>query len=364
MTKTYKIFVLLGLLGLLFIFIVFAYQNDNKSKTNTKHKEANNVEKTTIQPEIIKVNETIAVFLREDSKEKILRKNEEVLVISKFLQPTFVIKKNKEISDLKIYFNDSKEDLLTSRFSNVERGYDKDQNPRIKFTYALEPRNHKMTIKYNMNNQEVIEEYSFLLILFDDFSAPLYKSKLWGMTKEASELYNNWEVKDGRLMANALPNEAKKGAISSLFFIQRFQGDFFVEFDLMPKSNIISFNTYLLERKLNFVFGNGNNKNVVVLNKHGAKGDFVFEPLKTYRIRLVRNQNIYEVFIAIKNDFSDSNSLFNYSDNDLILTYKDKERLKISFDAFGFTIWKNSGGIEIDNFYTANEDISGFEFYD
>ena len=365
MAKTYRICILLGLLGLSLIFLIFAYQNDYKSKNNIIQKEVNDTEKTTIQPEIMKADEIITVSLRENDEEKELRKNEEVLVISKSLQPIFVIKKNKKISDLRIYFDGSKEDLLSSRFSSVEPiEYDKDQNLKVKFTYTLEPKKHKIIVKYNTDNQEIVEEYSFLLVLFDDFSTPLYKSKLWGMTKEASELYNNWEVKDGRLIANTLPNEAKSGAISSLFFIQRFQGDFFVEFDLMPKSNIISFNTYLLERKLNFVFGNGNNKDVVILNKYGARGDFVFESLKTYRIRLVRNQNIYKVFIAIKNDFSDSNSLFDYLDNDLILTYGDKEQLKIPFDAFGFTIWKNSGGVEIDNFYTANEDISDFEFYD
>ena len=105
---------------------------------------------------------------------------------------------------------------------------------------------------------------------------------------------------------------------------------------------------------MNFVFGNGNNKDVTVLNK-SVKGKFIFEPFKTYRIRLIREQNIYKIFIASDKDIN--NSLFDFSDNNLVLVYEDKEQLKVPYDAFGFTIWPKSGGVEIDNFYTANEDI-------
>lgn len=338
MINNYKRFILLGLPVLLILTLVFFYLGYSKSKKAT-------------EPIITKPDEAITFFLQEGTEKVILEKDGKLSFISKSLQPVFIIKENKKISDLKIYFDDSEKDLITNKFSNAI--VEQDQGFKIQFPYTLEPESHKFIIKYIKDDKEITEEYAFLLILFDDFSVPLQKSSLWGLAETGLE-YNNWEIKEGRLIANSLPDEAKTSAISSLFFIRRFQGDFFVQFDLKPKSNNLSFLTYLLQRKLNFVFGNGSNRNVVLLQKN-TRGNFIFEALKTYHIRLIRNKNIYKIFVTDKDKFSDS---------DLLFIYEDKEQLKIPFDAFGFTIWKASGGVEIDNFYTSNEDISDiFNFY-
>ena len=359
MRNIYKFILFVLLSGTLFMSLTFFIpKEDDKSEVDIQPKSNNESENNVTQTEDIESNEAITIFLQEDEK-KILKKDKEIIFYSKSLQPTFIIKKNKEVSNLKIYFNDSREDLLTSRFSTANIGYENDLNIEIKFPYTLEPEKHQITAKYNIDNKEVVKEYNFLLVLFDDFSTTLNKSKLWGMTERTFENYNNWEIKNGQLIASSY--KAPAGAISSLFFVRRFQGDFFVEFNLTPRSNNISFNTYLLERKLNFVFGNGNNKDVTVLNK-SVKGKFIFEPFKTYRIRLIREQNIYKIFIASDKDIN--NSLFDFSDNNLVLVYEDKEQLKVPYDAFGFTIWPKSGGVEIDNFYTANEDIDSFNFYE
>ena len=361
MRNIYKFILFVLLSGTLFMSLTFFIpKEDNKPDIDLELKPNNNLENTTTKPEAIKPSGAVTVFLQENDRNKILTEDREILFISKSLQPTFVIKKNKEASNLKIYFDDSREDLLTSRFSNADINYENDSDIEIKFPYTIEPKKHQIAVKYNIDSKEVIKRYNFLLILFDDFSTTLNKSKFWGMAEKTFKNYNNWEIKNGRLIANSY--KAPDGAISSLFFVRRFQGDFFVEFNLTPRSNNISFNTYLLERKLNFVFGNGNNKNITVLNKN-IKGKFIFEPFKTYRIRLGREQNIYKIFIASNKDIS--NSLFDFSDNDLVLVYEDKEQLKVPYDAFGFTIWPKSGGVEIDNFYTANEDIDKYtNFYD
>ncbi|MCK4592837.1 hypothetical protein KAT63_05395 [Candidatus Parcubacteria bacterium] len=357
MTKTYKIFVLFGLLGILLIFLVFAYQNDNKSKTNTEHKEINNAEKTTIQPEIIKVDETIAVFLREDSKEKMLRKNEEVLVISKSLQPTFVVKKNKEILDLKIYFDESEEDLLSSRFSNADIYKNDKEEVKFKFPYTLNSEKHSLKIDYKFEGEEIFEEYNFILVFYDDFSVSLNESKFWGMTEEAKTCYDNWKIENGKLITNKLIfNKDENCKKSSLFFIRKLKGDFFVQYDLISRSETVVLNSYLLERKLNFFFGNGTNEGVVLkTNKVLAKKDYIFEQDKTYQIRITRTKNVYKVFVAGGEKISNDNLLISYVDN----SYTNRP-----FNSSGFTVYGNSGNMEIDNFYSSNEDINNIFNFD
>ena len=333
MNKSYKILILLGLLGLSLVVLFLSYEKYYKPDVIG-------------EPVITKSDKTITVSLQDEKKSYILEKDKEIPIISKFLQPFFIIRQNKKISNLRIYFDDSREDILSSKFSNVV--IERNQDLKIKFQYTLEPQKHKLVIKYDENNQEIIEEYNFLLILFDDFSQPLSQSRLWGLADSAKP-YNNWEIKEGRLVAHPLPSDASPDAISSLFFVKRFQGDFFVQFDLIPKTNTIAFLPYLLQRRLNFVFGSNGNKDVIILDKPETRASFTFEALRIYNIRLIRSENIYKVFVTTNRDFSD---------NDLLITYEDKEQLKVSFDAFGFTIWQNSGGVEIDNFYTANEDVS------
>ena len=46
------------------------------------------------------------------------------------------------------------------------------------------------------------------------------------------------------------------------------------------------------------------------------------------------------------------------SDDDLLISYVDNSYTNIPFDSSGFTVYGNSGNIEIDNFYSSNEDIS------
>jgi len=338
MSKKYKKLILLGIPILLILTLVSFYLGYLRSKKIT-------------ESTIAKSDETISIFLQEGEEKIVLEKNKKIPFISKTLQPVFLIKENKEISNLRIYFDELETDLLTSKFSNVN--IHRNQNMEIGFLYTLEPKSHQIIIKYIKDGKEIIEEYAFLLILFDDFSVTLSESSFWGLTASASQ-YNNWEVKDGRLIANPLPVEAKQGSRSSLFSIRRFQGDFFVQFDLTPRSNNLSFLTYLFERNLNFVFGNGNNRNVVLLQRD-VRGNFTFETSEIYHIRLIREKDIYKVYVTDKDKFSDQ---------DLLLIYEDKEQLNIPFDSFGFTIWKGSGGVEIDNFYTTNEDMGDvFNFY-
>jgi len=295
---------------------------------------------------VTRMDKTIMVLLNDEGKSYVLEEDKVFLTVSKSLRPMFIIRRNEEISNLKIYFDDSQHDLLSSNIPSANIEYNKDL--KIVFNYTLDPQEHKIVLQYTKDDREITEQYKFLLILFDDFSGSLSQSKLWGMADSAKR-YNNWEIKDGKLIANTLPPEASPNDISSLFFIRRFQGDFFVKFDFVPKTNNISFLPYLFQRDLNFVFGDNSNRDVTIHNKPETRSSFLFDPMKTYHVVLTRNHNIYRLYVTDKEVFHENN---------LLIIYEDKEQLKVPFDAFGFAIWSSSGGVVIDNFYTANRDIS------
>lgn len=357
MNKIYKIFILFGLLGLFSIFLIFAYQNNDESRINVEHEEINSTEETAIQPEITKADRIITVSSRENNKEKELRGNKEVLVVSKSLQPTFIIKKNKEILDLRIYFDESEEDLLTSRFSNADIYKNDKEEIKFKFPYTLNSESHSLKVDYKFEGKEISEKYNFILIFYDDFSVSLDESKFWGMTEEAKICYDNWKIKNDKLITNILIfNEDENCKKSSLFFIRKLKGDFFVQYDLISRSEAIVLNSYLLERKLNFFFGNGTNEGVVLkTDKVLAKDGFIFEQDKTYQVRITRTYNIYKVFVSDDEKISDDNLLISYVDN----SYTNR-----SFDSFGFTVYENSGDMEIDNFYSSNESINNIFNFD
>jgi len=350
MKNLYK-FVLLILTGTIFMSLIFFIpKKESKPEVDIQEKSDNKLENNIIQPEVEESDKVVVVSLEEDNKGQDLIEDEEVLFYSKSLQPTFIIKKNKAIQDIKIFLDESKEDLLTSRFSNAERE-DNEKEIRFKFPYTLNPESHSLKIEYMFDGAEISEEYNFILVFYDDFSVPLDESKFWGMTKEAKTCYDNWKIEDGKLRTNKLIfNEDKDCQKSSLFFIRKFRGDFFVQYDLTPKSETVVLNYYLLERGLNFFLGDGTNKDVVFkAGKVLARNSFIFEQDKTYRIRITRVQNVYKVFVSDNKKISDDN---------LLISYFNNNHINIPFDSSGFTVYKNSGDMEIDNFYSSNEDIS------
>jgi len=352
MKNVYKFVLFVILSGTLFMSLIFFIPKEEiKPEVDTQFKPGNETENTTTQPEVAGIDKVITVSLQENNKNKILMEDKEVLFISKSLQPTFIIEKDKEVSDLKIYLDDSKENLIHNE-KDVLSG----NQYKIKLPYMLNLKGHSLEITYVFEEQKNTKKYNFILVFYDDFSGSLGKSKFWGMTESALECCNNWRMENGKLIANPVPNNTEEEK-SSLFFIKRLRDDFFVQYDLTAKSNKVALNTYLLKRGLNFIFGEKGNREIILkANKVLVQENFIFETNKTYRIRIIRKQDIYKVFVTI-ND--------NFSNDDLLLTYEDKdaERLSIPFDPFGFTVYKNSGNIEIDNFYTTNEDISNIFNY-
>lgn len=351
MKNIYK-FILLILSGTLFVSLIFFIpKEENIPEVNIQPKPDNKSENSVIQPEVIEPNKEIIVFLEEDDDNKILIENKEVLFISKSLQPTFVVEKNKEVSDLEIYLDGSRENLMHS-----EKNISSNDQYKIKLSYMLNFKSHSLEVFYVFEEQESTKKYNFVLVFYDDFSESLEKSRFWGMTDSALECCNNWKIENGKLIANPVSNNAEEEK-SSLFFIRRLKDDFFVQYDLTPKSNKVAFNTYLLKRGLNFIFGEKGNREIILKSdKVLAQENFIFETNKTYHIRIIRKQNIYKVFVTMNDDFSN---------DDLLITYEDKDirRLNIPFDPFGFTVYKNSGNIEIDNFYATNEDINNIFNY-
>ena len=347
-------FILFILSGILFISLIFFIsKKGNNIEVDIHTKPDNKTEDIIIQPEAVESDKIIAVFLQEDEEDQILAEDEEVLFRSKSLQPTFVIKKNKEVSDLEIYLNGSRENLILG-----EKDISNNNQYEIELPYMLNLKSHSLEVVYVFEEQESTKKYNFILVFYDDFSGSLEKSKFWGMTESALECCNNWKIENGKLIANPVPNNAEE-EISSLFFIRRLRDDFFVQYDLKTKSDKVALNTYLLYRKLNFIFGERGNREIILKSKSDkvlAQEDFIFETNKTYYIRIIRKQNIYKVFVTVNDDFSN---------DDLLLTYEDKDikRLNTPFDPVGFTVYKNSGNIEIDNFYATNEDINNIFNY-
>ena len=345
----------------LLVAIVFATLFFNKSddaKIVNLQKEENIRTGVDIQNNnsIKKEKNVITVEVQSDGKKYPIERwvsenNGTALIKSKTLQPEFIITKNKKIQDMKIYFDESEDDLLSSRFSNAEKNKNDENGVEFKFPYTLNQESHSLKINYKFEGEEIFEEYNFILVFYDDFSVSLDDSKFWGMTEEAKTCYDNWEMQNGKLIANNLvSSEDKDCQKSSLFFIRKLRGDFFIQYDLIPKSETVVLNSYLLENKLNFFFGDGTNENVVIkADKVLARNNFIFEKDKSYQIRIIRTENVYKVFVSDTEKISDDNLLISYIDN----SYKKK-----SFDSSGFTVYGNSGDMEIDNFYSSNEDIN------
>jgi len=357
MKNIYKL-VLVILSGILFISLIFfSSKRESKVEVNVKTDPDSKLENNNFQPEVVELSEEIVVFLQEDGDENKLEEDKEILFISKSLQPTFVIEKNEVIQGIKIYFDESEEDLRSSRFSNADIYKDNKEEIKFGFPYTLSPENHSLKIDYKFEGKEVSKKYNFILVFYDDFSISLDESKFWGMTKEAKTCYDNWKIKNGKLSTNKLIfNEDENCKKSSLFFIRKLKDDFFVQYDLISRSEIVALNFYLLERKLNFFFGDGANEGVILkTNKVLAKDGFIFERDKTYQIRITRTRNVYKVFVSDTKEISDDN---------LLISYLDNSHTNKTFDSSGFTVYRNSGDMEIDNFYSSNENISNIFNFD
>jgi len=297
----------------------------------------------------VKERDYLKVFIQSDTdkERKKLNLNEKNFFISKTLQPWFIFEGEK-VKNLKVYFDDSDKDLLTSKFLSVEK-IDINKNIKARFKYMLEPQEHKIRLSYTIDNGNLIEEeYLITPIFYDNFSQKLNESSFWGMTEEDLNEYDNWKTENGKLIANDFEAKELNGA-SSLFFIKKFNKDFFIQFDLTPKGDIINFNTYLLERGINLIFGNGSRKNISMRSKIEK---FNFESNQTYQIRLIRVGDDYQVYI--------NDNYLETGKHRLILSYSDNNIGENISKSFGFAVWPKTDGIEIDNFYMANINISEF----
>ncbi|MCK5022206.1 MAG: hypothetical protein KAR54_03085 [Candidatus Pacebacteria bacterium] len=362
MKKIFKIFIAVIFLSVAIVLVILFFNKGGDIVEPYNQEENNIITKPGNQEEIRKNDDAISVFVQSDEKRDSLGKgalkNKEIVLIkSKTLQPEFIVTKNKAIQDMRIYFDESEEDLLSSRFSNAEKNKNDEKGVEFKFPYTLNPESHSLKIDYIFEGEEISEEYNFILVFYDDFSVSLEESKFWGMTKEAKTCYNNWKIENGKLKTNKLVlSEDEDCQKSSLFFIRKLKGDFFVQYDLISKSETVVLNSYLLERKLNFFFGDGTNKDVIIKTSAVlARNNYIFEQDKSYQVRITRTQNVYKVFVSDTEKISDDN---------LLISYIDNGHTSRPFDSSGFTVYGNSGDMEIDNFYSSNEDINSIFNFD
>jgi len=357
MKKVFKYFItVIFILVAIALLTLFFYKRDDVNIDNPQKEEKISTKVDIQDNNFVKEKNAVSVDVQSDGETNQLEKGvsenkEAVLIKSKTLQPKFIIMLNEGIQDMKIYFDESKEDLRSSRFSNANFSKNDKEGIEFKFPYTLNPESHSLKIEYIFEGEEISEEYTFILVFYDDFSVSLDESKFWGMTEEAKTCFDNWKMENGKLITNKLIlNEDEDCKKSSLFFIRKLNGDFFVQYDLISKSETIVLNSYLLERKLNFFFGDGTNEDVFIKTSTVlARNNYIFEQDKTYQVRITRTQNVYKVFV------SDGEKI---SDNNLLISYIDNSHTNRPFDSSGFTVYGNSGDMEIDNFYSSNENIN------
>ena len=341
---------------------LFFYKSEDVNIDDPKNKESESIKVETQDNSSTREDSSVSVYVQSDGKleqlnKEVFEKKEIVLIKSKTLQPEFIISKNKKIQDMKIYFDESEEDLLSSRFSNANVGKNNEERVKFEFPYTLNPESHSLKVDYKLGGEEISEKYNFILVFYDDFSVSLDESKFWGMTEEAKTCYDNWKMENGKLITNKIVfNESENCKKSSLFFIRKLRGDFFVQYDLTPKSETVVLNSYLLERGLNIFFGDGTNKDVILKTSNVlARNNFIFEQNETYQIKITRTQDVYRVFVSDGEKTSEDN---------LLISYIDYSHISRPFDSSGFTVYGNSGDIEIDNFYSSNEDINSIFNFD
>lgn len=275
------------------------------------------------------------------------------LIITDTLVPTIEIKgeKTNDISSISL---DEEPNILEEKLSLVE--VSRDSRILIKSSYAFTPTKH--TIKLE-DKEGKNYEFSYILIIKDDFKETLNLSKLWIIPDSTKNNYEkSWYVSGGSLKIDKLPESPR----ASLAFLYTFNKDVTIDFSFKSSSEIINFLTYFLESGKSIIIGNGDNYKTAILcgNKSERGKNFIIEEGNQYRIRVIRDGDAYKLFIKkIDGNYNlDIDNIKNiFSGNDLIAEFIDSNPFVVD-DHVGFTVWGGGGDLEIRNFI-----ITGYAIY-
>jgi len=278
----------------------------------------------------------------------------ENFILTDTLIPIIEIKNIKKIDKLKSISLDKGPNILTDRLSATEIKETQD-GLLIKPRYAIAPKEHVIDIVTLVKNQEVSQRFSFVLLIKDNFNSALDKSKLWIIPESTKErVQKSWYIENNRLKIDSLP----QGPHVSLAFLYTFDDDITIDFYLKSLSEVVNLLVYFLESDKSIIIGNGNNYTTWIL--HGSKADkgddILIDPGFQYRVRVVRDDFTYKLFVQ-KTDKRTDDIIGIFSEMDPVLVFVD-ERPSLKEDHIGFALWSGSGGVEIDDVV-----ITGYAIY-
>ncbi|GAI17497.1 unnamed protein product, partial [marine sediment metagenome] len=166
----------------------------------------------------------------------------------------------------------------------------------------------------------------------------------------------SWYTENNSLKIDSLPS----GPHASIAFLYTFNNNITIDFYLKSLSEVVNLLVYFLESEKSIIIGNGNNYTNWILygDNKGEQGEnFLIEPDHQYRVRIVRDNFIYKLFIKKVDDKKINNIVDVFSNSDPILNFIDEDPI-IEDDHMGFALWGGSGGVEINNLV-----ITGYAIY-
>ncbi|GEM_PF-5130729 len=283
----------------------------------------------------------LSVFIGESE----IFTDKENLLITNTLQPIITIRYHRELK-IKQILLDNRIDLLSK--TPLLEGIEISENGgelSIKLPFLISPASHSIDIKTaDQKNQTRNHYFSFLLGIKNEFNESIEDSHFFILPKSTKEHSpESWQIENGKLKASS-PNANH----ASLAFIYPFQ-NVFSSFLLTPGEGPLNLVFYFLESGKSIVIGNGNNKRITLLrgdSHSGAAVDgkpLIMEPGKTYSVFILREQNIYKVYIS--QGSHEGGAL----ESDLLLEFADDLLIDNTEDSLGLAIWKGSRGFEIDD---------------
>lgn len=278
----------------------------------------------------------VILFSNEERNDYYLLSDKEMVVSSSDLLLDFYIKISEENYKIKTIKLDDKYFDLTSSDDQFVNLHLEGDYIKISPLYLIDPTKHKLEISLRSSDNIHTYSFPFLVKYEDDFSNSENSNKLWREPVKSSYDYKDnfkWEIKDGNLIGVSYNNS--QGHVSTPF-LRRVKGDVNLEFNVHITSDTTSLVAYFLESEVNFIIGDGSNDSISYIQNGNRKArKFNLHKGEEYVAKIERTGLDYHFEIKSISD----PSLFEFFD----ITVNDVADL----DTIGFSIWHDSGGVEI-----------------
>jgi len=305
------------------------------------------------------LSEKIFIIVEEGQSE--LTEDEVKDVISKSLQPEFLtyLPTKAEKDEFRFYIDDFNNDLVHDPLFDEEKGKREWVNGnalRIKLPYLLFPKTHKLRIE----SGEFEKEASFNLIFYDDLSEDVHQSPFWSVPSIKIDYRKYWVTEEEMLKALPHPGTFQT---SDLTFLRKFPANVFLGLELTPLTERVNLAIFFGD-EISLMLGDGDNKTIRLKQRIGYKdevieeGVFLLESRKTYYILADRREGQFRLYIKEK-DLEKTIPAYSIADENNLLveaSFKPRQKIQIlgaegKFDNIVFSLWRNSGGVAIDNIY-------------